>query len=443
MNKQLIRFVAAVAVGCALLAATALAVAGAFWHTEPFSPSENDSVGKTASVAVGTGQNVAVVWTRKPSPAGVVVRESQAGESWASPVAVGVPSGQQAWQPDMVYRAGQTMVAWTEGEAESPNTLARRVMQQDEGKNPNVVLEDIYGDVAPKLATDNDGIHVIFAAATADNVYWEDLYYGYRDFASASWTPPEILVHHDDHIDPGPNTYGRIRHPEIAVDPLEETIHIVWSQEQTSFEGGTEFSVWYISGQWQGPIVEWSNPVRISPADHRYAVRPGVAAENGNVHITWTLLYLGATGSLASPEAQYVYYQRLEDSTPKRLSTSPIKVNNWVPTWAASSIGAGGSNVCVAWHGFYSTLDTTLEEILVRCSENNGGSWQVEDNVSKSTDLLSIWPSVNLNSEGQVFITWTEFTLAGTALSSESVHFRGGDVRGKSRVLMPLVMRNS
>ena len=80
----------------------------------------------------------------------------------------------------------------------------------------------------------------------------------------------------------------------------------------------------------------------------------------------------------------------------------------------------------------------------MRCSQDEGESWQFLVNVSESTQKLSIFPTVRVDSEGQVHVTWAEFVLpiGTTKWEPDDFYYRTGTSDVK-RIFLPLVMRKA
>lgn len=442
LRQHLLRagvFAVALLILMVLTVATARAVV---WDAGPLNLSLSASIRENTDLAVN-GDEVSVIWAGNATAPGLTLARSS-GSGW-SKTPIAVPAGTAAWYPHATYGDDTLMISWVQGEAQLPGTLPRTIMQRNAiTGSPQTVMSNIYGFAAPVMADGDTGIHMTFAAATT-NTAWAnaDLYYAYRPYGQTAWPNPTRLVDHDKVIVTGAS--GGILYPRVAIDPVTDRIHIVWEQKQKQAYIYVDYSVWHISGRRQGGSVIWSSPTRISPPDQEYAVRPNVVVgPDSSVHIVWTQLDVGS-GSTLQPEAQHIYYRRLDDAEPKRLNPEPLEVNNILPTWATSSITAEGDNVCVAWHGFSTNLNTTIEEITTRCSSNKGVTWQTVSNTSESASWLSIFPVVGLNDEGDLHTAWTEFELQDATFVPHAIYYRTGSVHSASNangVYLPFVVNN-
>jgi hypothetical protein len=117
-------------------------------------------------------------------------------------------------------------------------------------------------------------------------------------------------------------------------------------------------------------------------------------------------------------------------------------VNNQFPSLAKLSITSEGSNVCIAWHGFYEDDPKNKEEIWMRCSANGGASWQGGINVSASDDLNSVFGNIQMDTSGVVHATWVEFAIEGSEKKPRSLNVRSGPLDVKN-IFLPLVMKSS
>ncbi|MBN1875660.1 MAG: hypothetical protein JXA33_15650 [Anaerolineae bacterium] len=395
------------------------------------------------ALALGAGE-MAVVWASEDATRLLLSQKAGDGD-WSSPLTLGGGDGEMAWNPAAVYSDSQMFVAWTEGVAPVPGTLARRVMQQDVGIAPaQVVMSNTFGDVVPELAVGPKGMHLIFPAATqSQNWTKADLYHVYRPLEQSTWLSPEIVITHSQVVPAG--DVGIVWYPKIALSADGSTIHTVWEQKQTHVAAANSYithTVWYISGLLQSGNVSWATPHQISPLDQQYALRPNVAVgPNDDVYVIWSEAIIGSAG-VTDPDAQYINYRRLVNgqlSDAVRISGSPLLVNDNFPTVSESSMGLYGNRLCVAWHGFYTG---EKEETWMRCSPDAGVTWQSVLNVSESSELLSIFPQLAIDVMGRVHVVWVEYDLIISQALPNGIFYRAG-MPEMYFALLPVVMKGA
>jgi len=274
-------------------------------------------------------------------------------------------------------------------------------------------------------------MHLVFAgAALQENATKGDLYYASRFLNQATWGTPTLVVTRAQVM---PQDVGGIWYPRLALTDAGQQIHIVWEQTTETISR----TVWYISGQRQGGGVTWQAPFQVSPVG-QMAVRPSiVTGDDDQVHIAWSEI---AEGTESKPVEQYINYRRVSDGTwsaPTRIDPEPVKVNTLFPTKSSPQVAVCGTQVCVAWHGFRSD-QSNKEEISVRCSKNGGLSWRSTFNVSESSDALSLFPALQVDSSKQVHVAWQDITVGPVVY--KGAFYRMGTLDFK--VFLPLVVRN-
>ena len=411
--------------------------------------SPDDNVLAESSLALGPDNRVAVIWSSAAAPHGVFLAQTQ-GSGWTTTTLA--PTGnQETWNPVVAYSGTKVIATWAQGGNRADRYTPHAVMQKDEGLGAQTIITPVFGNIEIGLVVAPTGMHMIFAATTntsptiISKFPW-DLYYTHRYFTETVWAPPTVIVTHAQVIEtPVLNMIASIWEPRLAMNEDGTQLNLVWRQEQSVTTSDPipttnfTYTTWYVSGNWQSGHMNWSVPQQVSPPEQKYTIRPNVVVgPTGKVHIVWTELIPGA-GGITRPDAQYINYRQLGGSVPTRISNAAIKVNAQQPTRAASSIAVRGNRLCVAWHGFYSG---DKEEVILSCSQDEGGSWQSLINVSESEDWLSFFPTIKIDAANQVHVAWTEYSLEVTQLVPNGLYYRTGTSDVK-RVFLPLVMRKA
>lgn len=395
--------------------------------------SHSQDVMDESNLALGPSEHVAAIWAGANNP-GVFLAQAEGGQ-WSPPVTL--TEAQPAWYPVVAYSGTEAIAAWVQGAARYPRSLPRAVLQKDANAlQAQTVAGPLYGNMDISLLIAPTGMHMIFVATTESaNFTRGDLYYTHRYFTETTWLAPTIVVTYGQVIPAQlwtPGMAAGIWAPRFAVNADGTQFHVVWEQEMTTLT----HTVWYGSALWEGRTLHWDTLQQVSPLTQPYTVRPNVSVgATGKVHIVWTELIRGS-GGLTNPEAQHINYLQL-GTIATRISGAPIKVNNNKPTWATSSMALNGQYLCVVWHGFY-TGDK--EEIIMRCSPDEGKTWQDLVNVSDSQELLSLFPTIKIDAMGQVHVAWAEFRLSDISFVYDDLYYRTGKAE-VWRVFLPLVMR--
>lgn len=377
-----------------------------------------------------------VVWAGGTITQGIYTAKPVAG-TWATQL---TSSTLGAWAPEIAVGRGTRLKAWMYGDEHlRPDMPWSLVVQEGDGA-PETVATELYGEGLPSIAIGDSGFHLLYAATKTKvgTAFYPDLYYTFRPFAESAWRSPTIVVAHDAVLADNAIA-GGVENARMAL--AGSTVHVVWEQKQilVTTEVEVEHTIWHIAGPVVGGTVVWGKPTRLSPPDQRITARPSIAAgPDGRVHVAWTEL----VGSRDNPEAQHVFYRALDDVTltPLNPPTHPIRVNGRLPNKAAVAIAVHENLVCAVWHGYYDDGLDTMEDIHLRCSHDQGQTWEMPVTVSDSAaPFSSIFPALGFGDQGRVHVAWTEYQLVETSFVPYRIFYRRGDVRESPTVFLPLV----
>lgn len=380
-----------------------------------------------SALALESCRRLAAVWAEEEIGTKVCFYD---GSGWTDPQLL-TDEGTSTLYPTVAYSGTEALAAWVEGGISEPSTI----IQMDLGTmHKEVVMTEVRGSVAPKLAVGQDKAHLVFAHA--ENIIEADLYYTTRDLEGTTWAAPTKVITHGQVTPPG--GASKIFYPQLALSQDGQTVHIVWEQEYNTDE--RQRSVWYVSGTWPsgGGAPTWGTPQRISP-EGELGTRPNLAVDaDDRVHVVWGR----PQPDVLDPDGQDVLYKRVGSTgDPVQLNDLAIQVNNKFPTLAEFDIAAGGPSLCIVWHGHYgATGESDTEEVWMRCSYNGGATWEGGINVSTSADEHSLFGNIELDDGGSVYATWVEFQIKDNEKQPLSLNARSGpsDVH---EVFLPLVMR--
>ncbi len=345
------------------------------------------------------GQTIYLAWTdgRASSTDVYYATSTDTGWHWEAPQAV-LATDADSWRPSMVVSGTMPILAW----AEATSSLNRKTYQLALGDHaPATVPNDhVVLAYAPRLALGPEGeLHLALQGGLGTQ---PDILYSRRAAGATAWSTATVVFTH---------TASGSYNPAIAISADGQSVHMVW---QENFSGARS-DVYYLRGQRSGDDMLWEMPVSLSEGITR-SVRPAIALRGETVHVVW--------GEQASGfEEQYISYNHSEDgglnwSTPARVSSTPVSVNNVAPTDVAPTLAIAPSGaLCVAWHGFHLSMVSKTEEIYLACSSDQVVSWGSPVNISRSPDIMSIRPVLAIGSDGVLGLAWQE--LAGSDPLSE------------------------
>jgi hypothetical protein len=375
-----------------------------------------------SALALKSSTRAAAMWSEEGIGAKLSTYD---GVEWDTPPQILRETDVDIFWPTLAYSGTELLAAWVEDEISSPSSI---IQMDVSTRHTETVMSGIIGMAVPKLAVGPDKAHLVFVHA--ENLIETDLYYTSRLLSKKAWAAPTKVITHSQVTLPA--TGGKIFFPQLALSQDGQTIHIVWAQEYNATKSR---SIWYVEGNWTGSTLEWESPQQISPAGE-LGMRPNLIVDSQDrVHIVWAR----PTPNIVTPEEQDVLYKRLGTSGVVQLNDLPVQVNDKFPTVAEFSIAMSGSNLCITWHGLYGSINES-EEVWMRCSADEGASWQDVRNASTSPDKISLFGNVRLDNAGSAYVTWVEFQIDNNEKKPLALNARIGPSTFK-QVFLPLVMR--
>jgi hypothetical protein len=425
MNKRALLFWIATLLLVAVPATTALAQDNPWPGSgEPLQVSPSDQA-RQVSLSLQDG-HLALAWAGTDTQPGIFISEHQP-TMWTNPYIVTQAAGSRF--PSLIHNSDdQLLIAWLEGED------AGQLMEMDVASGvTQTVAANIYGDAFPHLVAAPGGEHIVYAAAASENNQTKaDLYHTYRSAGQATWPNPTVVITRAQ-VQPG--DVGGVWYPRAAVDADDGHLHLVWEQTTETISR----TVWYISGVPVSGNINWGTPQQLSPLG-QLAVRPDVKVDpNGVVHVVWSEI---AEGTETRPDEQYVNYRRFTGSAwsaTKRIDPLPAETNVLYPTKTIPRLAVGSEQLCTSWHAYRG--ETGKEDVLVRCSKNDGLSWDTTFNVSENNNALSLFPALQMDADDELYLAWHELIVGLTGPDQyQGAYFRTG--HAEFRVFLPLVMRS-
>jgi hypothetical protein len=204
----------------------------------------------------------------------------------------------------------------------------------------------------------------------------------------------------------------------------------------------------YMRGHAHDAAVSWEPARELVAVQTSELFFPTIAVDSaGNPHVVWGEAV--GTGSMAEPD-QYVRYTRYDVSSSAWISpalqidANPVRTNQQIPFYTVPSLAlfehGDRVEVCVAWHGF--RAGGIGEEILLSCSWDQGQSWSVPENASRSVGLeaMSLAPSIAFDAAGRLHGVWQEHNdkMGDNVIYDYQVYH----TRALCEVFLPLVARN-
>jgi hypothetical protein len=400
---------------------------------ENLSESPLDRAWQPSMAASDTGK-IVVAWSDERSTGArdiYAVESNDSGRSWSYPQPVAT-SPDELLLPGTVVVGDRCFISWS-------TVLPSRETYVYETELGSGTVRQIPGSLGsdwppwPRLTEYDGRLHAVFhGGGPAPNVL-----YASRYLTASQWMTATVAYTHTKAI-------GSF-YPAVAVGPDEDTLHVVWEERAHSWER----SIFYMEGDATGPTVSWSPAVTLSTGI-TLSVWPSVVVDSaGEVYVVWGEQV--GTGDVKDRDHYVRFSHRnvmsaVDDwSAPERIDSEPVRVNYLIPTAVTLSIALlendGQTQLCVAWHGFREGDVDTDEEVLVSCSSDQGATWSVPRNMSRTSgsEETSIVPVIVFDSYGELQGVWEERVGPEAVEDREIYHTRRLD----KSIYLPLVLKGS
>ena len=287
-----------------------------------------------------------------------------------------------------------------------------RLKEEDQGINLNTNFLAYKWDVTEVLSTESTGgsqLPAIAADATG-NVYivWDD-----NTNYAGSGTDYDIFYKKWNALTSSwtatevlstESTAGSIS-PAIAVD-AKGNVHIAW-QDSTDYAGaGTDQDIFY--KKWNAITSTWTATEVVSTQSTSNSQQPAIAVDTaGNVYITWND-YTDYAGAGTDVD---IFYKEWNAATFTWNMTEVVSTESTGDSQQSSLAVDTTGNVYVAWRDFtdYAGAGTDTDIFFKECKAVSS-AWTITEVVSTVSTSSSAFPSLAVDEAGNVHIVWQDFT---------------------------------
>jgi ribosomal protein L31 len=200
--------------------------------------------------------------------------------------------------------------------------------------------------------------------------------------------------------------------PSLVVDILGN-VHLAW-EDYTDYAGsGTDVDIFY--KRWDATTSLWATTEVVSTESTATSSSPSIAVDIlGNVHITWH----DGTDYVGSGTDCDIFYKRWNDSTSSWTTTEVVSTEStsWsaYPSLAIDTLG----NVHIAWEDQTDYAGAEGDsDIFYKRWDASSSLWSTTEVVSTESTSNSENPSLAIDVVGNVHIAWedqTDYAVAGT-----------------------------
>ncbi|MHA1377403.1 MAG: hypothetical protein ACTSRG_03365 [Candidatus Helarchaeota archaeon] len=267
----------------------------------------------------------------------------------------------------------------------------------------------------PSIAVDGTGnVHVVWHDYTHGE-WGTDSEIMYANHTIAGWSNATVISDDGTLWNDDSSSY-----PSIAVDGTGN-VHVVW-QDYTDGEWGTDSEIMYANCTAAG----WSNATVISDNSTLWnngsSYNPSVAVDGtGNVHVVWSDYTNGTWGT--DSEIMYVNRTAAGWSNATVISDDSTLWNNGGSVYPSIAVDSTG-NVHVVWSDYTNGTWGTDSEIMY--ANRTAAGWSnatvISDDGTLWNDDSSSYPSIAVDSTGNVHVVWQDYTDGEWGTDSEIMY---------------------
>ncbi len=262
-----------------------------------------------------------------------------------------------------------------------------------------VSTESTDNSINPSLAVDLSGnVYVVWADLTdyGSNGSDQDIFYKKLELNSNLWTVTEVVSTESV-------TAGGSYAPSVAVD-TSGSVHVAWEGVDV---GGTlnDHQIFY--KYWSSSTSSWTPTEVISTESTSQSSNPIIAADaERNVYVVWE----DRSDYASSGSDSDIFFKKWSSSSSTWSTTTVVSTNCEYDSTSPSLSVDTSENVHVAWTDYSNSFPEAGADLDVFYRHWNSTtlSWESIELVSLESNRDSSFPSLTVNSSGDIYIAWEE-----------------------------------
>jgi len=285
------------------------------------------------------------------------------------------------------------------------------ISNSNSNKFSNELKTSYFGWSRTEVLTENsvnNSHNPVIAIDKFDNVYvvWEDntvynssgmdvdIYYKVWNYTTKTWMPLQLISTEST------NDSGE---PDIVFDN-DGNLHVVWC-DFTDYNGaGTDVDVFYKF--WNASTNTWTSTEVVSTESTSWSIRPAVDIDDdGNVHVTWEdFTNYGGAGTDID-----IFYKKKVFSTQTWTTTTVISSESYIESRRPDIVANGSGDVHIAWQdptpydGAGSDWD-----IFYKFWNKSTSSWTTTQVLSTGSTWECGFVSLTIDRDGNVYLSYHE-----------------------------------
>ena len=322
---------------------------------------------------------------------------------WSTTEVVSTESKIDSWFPSLsVGPLGTVHIAWYERTNSGfDDDIFYKCKPKGSGwSNIEVVsTESIKDSWLPSLTVDSTGtVHVTWEDWTdiaGSGNDW-DIFYKCKP-SNGSWTTTDVV---------STESTSDSSVSSLAVDSAG-TVHVTWI-DYTNYNGaGSDVDIFYKCKPNGG---SWTTTEVVSTESNMDSWNPSLAVDStGTVHVTWEDL-----ADIAGSGDDWDIFYKCKPSSGNWSTAELVSTESIFESWFSSLAVDSNGILHVTWQDWTDITGSGNDwDIFYKCKPSNG-SWITTDVVSTESNMDSYRPSLAIDSNGTIHVTWEDCTnIAG------------------------------
>ncbi|MHA1218621.1 MAG: hypothetical protein ACTSO5_08060 [Candidatus Heimdallarchaeaceae archaeon] len=210
--------------------------------------------------------------------------------------------------------------------------------------------------------------------------------------------------------------------PSLAIDSSGD-VHIAW-YDLTNYDGaGTDADIFY--KHWDASTSSWTITEVVSTESTEHSFEPSLAVDlDGNMHIAWTD-YTDYAGSGTDTD---IFYKRWETFTSSWTITEVVSTESTADSGSPSLAVDVLGNVYIAWADETDYAGSgTDADIFYKRWDALSSLWTTTNVVSTESTDGSDYPSLAVDTLGNVYIAWLDLTAYAGSGTDHDIFYKHWD----------------
>ncbi len=226
--------------------------------------------------------------------------------------------------------------------------------------------------------------------------------------------------------------------PSLAIDSAGN-VHIAWCDNTNYAGAGSDWDIFY--KQWDTSTSSWSTTEIVSTESITHSYYPSLAVDSvGNVYVVWG----DETDYAGAGSDRDIFYKRWNATSSSWTTTEVVSTESTGYSHDSSIDVDSVGNVHIAWEDWTDYAGAgTDNDIFYKRWNATSSSWTTTEVVSTESTTHSYYPSLAVDSVGNVYVVWGDDTNYAGAGSDRDIFYKRWDTSTSSWTTTEVVSTES